>query len=193
MTAGAPWNRLSTCAKARLPATARRSERSQDDELGRDGFTGRTANFSPPRSDRISLGRARCGRSTFWPINRRRRRYAAAVVLQPPTAGFPEPPVAGHAALPAHIDGDLLCFVHQGRAGWRPSSGRWTTAPGTGSTCPRRAPGVNPSGTGSTWLMIEADQFRTPRPARSAGTGRSTRPGGHPGSAGARRRRTRRI
>lgn len=144
----------------------------KDDELGRDGFTGRTANFfrrhdptayravGPLRpldvlADQLTTGdtplllfsNADCR------ISLSRRSEATPYYLR-------------------HIDGDLLCFVHQGAGRLETEfgpldyrTGDWIYLP---KACTwRQLPAGMHTGDGeansnSTWLMIEADQFRTP-------------------------------
>ena len=93
----------------------------KDDELGRGGFTGRTANIyrrhdptayrasGPLRPVDVLSERAQTGR-------RHRRRTAGRCCCSPtPTAGSRCPGAASRCrSSSAHVDGDLLCFVHAG-------------------------------------------------------------------------------
>ena len=155
----------------------------KDDELGRGGFTGRTANFfrrHDPTQFRAS--------GPLRPVD------VLADQLKPEdatdAAGGPlllfsnddcrvslsrrAEPMPFYVR---HIDGDLLCFVHHGsgaletefgpltyRAGdwvYLPKGCTWRQVPETGGQ-ERSDSGDNSSG---TWLMIEAtDEFRTPPP-----------------------------
>ncbi len=141
----------------------------KDDELGRDGFTGRTANFlrrhdptayraaGPLRPVDVLADQLETGDSPLLlfsnddcRISLSRRSEASPYYVR-------------------HVDGDLLCFVHQGegqletefgpldyRTGdwvYLPKACTWRQLPGSGGQ-EKHGP--------STWLMIEADQFRTP-------------------------------
>ncbi len=137
----------------------------KDDELGRNGFTGRTANMfrrhdptqfravGPLRPVDVLAADLNCGDP------------GAPLLL------FSNPDCRvwlgrADAAAPYYVrfvDGDLLCFVHEGSGrletefgplDWR--AGDWIYLP---KACTwRPIAGPDPS----TWLMIEADEFRTP-------------------------------
>ena len=156
----------------------------KDDELGRGGFTGRTANFfrrHDPTDFRAS--------GPLRPID------VLAEALTPgdatdaagsPLLLFSNPdcrislsrrsqPMPFHVR---YIDGDLLCFVHQGEGRLETEfgpldyrTGDWIYLPKgcTWRQIPARPGGQERSDAGqehaSTWLMIEAtDEFRTPAP-----------------------------
>ena len=144
----------------------------KDDELGRGGFTGRTANFF-----------RRHDPTAYRAVGPLSPRDLLAGELTPGDAADP----AGAplllfsnsdcrillsrraAPMPYYarwIDGDLLCFVHQGEGRLETEfgpldyrTGDWLYLP-KGCTW-RQVPG----GAATTWLMIEAtDEFRTPPP-----------------------------
>jgi homogentisate 1,2-dioxygenase len=144
----------------------------KDDELGRGGFTGRTANFF-----------RRHDPTAYRAVGPLSPRDLLASELTPGDASDP----AGAplllfsnsdcrillsrraAPMPYYarwIDGDLLCFVHQGEGRLETEfgpldyrTGDWVYLP-KGCTW-RQVPG----GAATTWLMIEAtDEFRTPPP-----------------------------
>ncbi|MEI7545473.1 MAG: homogentisate 1,2-dioxygenase [Mycobacteriaceae bacterium] len=155
----------------------------KDDELGRGGFTGRTA----------SLYR-RHDPTQFRAVGPLRPVDVLADQLKPsdatdaagsPMLLFSNPDCRislsrRSEAMPfyiRYIDGDLLCFVHQGsgrletefgpldyRTGdwiYIPKACTWRQLPARGQE--RSDPGGSPGE--STWLMIEAtDEFRTPPP-----------------------------
>ncbi|MCW1957162.1 MAG: homogentisate 1,2-dioxygenase [Mycobacterium sp.] len=150
----------------------------KDDELGRGGFTGRTANFFR-RNDPTA----------YRAVGPLRPRDVMAGQLHPSDAADPAgTPLLLFSnedcrillsrraeAMPffvRYVDGDLLCFVHEGdgrletefgpldyRAGdwvYLPKGCTWRQIPAPG--------GPEHSGPG-TWLMIEAnDEFRVPPP-----------------------------
>jgi homogentisate 1,2-dioxygenase len=121
----------------------------KDDELGRGGFSGRTANIY-----------RRHDPTAYRAVGPLRPIDVLSSELKPSDAtdagGGPllmfsnddcrillsrrQAPMPFYAR---HIDGDLLCFVHQGGRGcWRPSSARCVTGRAIGSTCRKRAPGA---------------------------------------------------
>ncbi len=146
----------------------------KDDELGRGGFTGRTASLYR-RHDPTHFRAA----GPLRPVD------VLADQLKPADATDPSgAPMLLFSnsdcrislsrraeAMPfyvRYIDGDLLCFVHQGSGRLETEfgpldyrTGDWVYIP---KACTwRQLPGGNPSE--NTWLMIEAsDEFRTPPP-----------------------------
>lgn len=154
----------------------------KDDELGRGGFTGRTANIYR-RNDPTE----------FRAVGPLRPLDVLANELKPsdatdaagaPLLLFSNPDCRislsrRGEAMPFHVryvDGDLLCFVHEGagsletefgplsyRSGdwiYLPKACTWRQVPDTGGQ-ERSDSGINPGE--STWLMIEAtDEFRVP-------------------------------
>jgi len=153
----------------------------KDDELGRGGFTGRTANIYR-RNDPTE----------FRAVGPLRPVDVLATELKPSdatdAAGAPlllfsnadcrislsrrAEPMPFHVR---YVDGDLLCFVHEGsgnletefgplayRTGdwiYLPKACTWRQLPSGGQE--RSDSGINPAE--STWLMIEAtDEFRVP-------------------------------
>ena len=153
----------------------------KDDELGRGGFTGRTANIYR-RNDPTE----------FRAVGPLRPVDVLATELKPSdatdAAGAPLLLFSNAdcrislsrrgEAMPFHaryVDGDLLCFVHEGagkletefgplayRTGdwiYLPKACTWRQLPSGGQE--RSDSGINPAE--STWLMIEAtDEFRVP-------------------------------
>lgn len=135
----------------------------KDDELGRGGFTGRTANFFR-RHD---------------PTH-----FRAAGPLRPVDVLADQLPVSdaplllfsnadcrvllGRRAEPTpyfvrHVDGDLLCFVHQGEGVVQTEFGPLSYRAGDWIYLPKACTWRQIPGPPSTWLMIEAtDEFRTP-------------------------------
>ena len=143
----------------------------KDDELGRGGFTGRTANIYR-RNDPTE----------FPAVGPLRPLDVLATELKPsdatdaagaPLLLFSNPDcrisLSRRAdAMPFHaryVDGDLLCFVHDGAGTLETEfgplsyrSGDWIYLP---KACTWRQ--LPDSGDASTWLMIEAsDEFRVP-------------------------------
>ena len=147
----------------------------KDDELGRGGFTGRTANLyrrndptayrseGPLRPVDVLSSELKPGDATdahggpLLMFTNQDCRISLSRREQP------------MPFFVRHVDGDLLCFVHQGSACWRRSSARCATATATGCTSRRPAPGgrfPTPQN-GATLLMIEAsDEFRVPPPGQ---------------------------
>jgi homogentisate 1,2-dioxygenase len=138
----------------------------KDDELGRDGFTGRTANFLR-RHDPTAY-------RAVGPL-----RPVDVLADQLETGEFPLLLFSNEdcrislgrrsEALPyyvRHVDGDLLCFVHQGEGRLETEFGPLDYRPGDWIYLPKACTWRQvPSGgqqSPSTWLMIEAGQFRTP-------------------------------
>lgn len=148
----------------------------KDDELGRGGFTGRTANFF-----------RRHDPTAYRAVGPLRPRDLLASALTPGDATDPAGSpmllfsnadcrvLLSRRAEPMpffvrHIDGDLLCFVHQGEGRLETEfgpldyrTGDWVYLP---KACTwRQIPAGGADGPASTWLMIEAtDEFRTPPP-----------------------------
>jgi homogentisate 1,2-dioxygenase len=119
----------------------------KDDELGRGGFTGRTANLY-----------RRHDPTAYRAVGPLRPVEVLATELKPtdttdanggPLLMFSNDDCRillsrRHEPMPfytRHVDGDLLCFVHQGTGLLRPSSAHCVTGTATGFTCRRRAPG----------------------------------------------------
>ena len=118
----------------------------KDDELGRGGFTGRTANMyrrNDPTEFRAvgPLRPSTCSQPSSSRAMHRCRRGAAPAVLQPRLPHLAEPPRRSMPFYARYVDGDLLCFVHEGAGTLETEFGPLSTAAATGSTCPRRAPG----------------------------------------------------
>ena len=153
----------------------------KDDELGRGGFTGRTANIyrrndptefratGPLRPVDVLASELKPGDATD---------AAGAPLLLFSNADCRISLSRRSEAMPFHvryIDGDLLCFVHQGsgrletefgpltyRTGdwiYMPKACTWRQVPASGQE--RSDSGTDPAE--STWLIIEAtDEFRVP-------------------------------
>ena len=140
----------------------------KDDELGRNGFTGRTA----------SLFR------THDPTE-----FRAVGPLRPVDVLADQLPVADaplllfsnadcHISLSRrseptdyyvrHVDGDLLCFVHQGEGRLETEFGPLDYRTGDWVYLPKACTWRQLPSSPSTWLMIEADEFRAP-PAGTLG------------------------
>jgi homogentisate 1,2-dioxygenase len=134
----------------------------KDDELGRDGFTGRTANFfrrhdptayravGPLRPLDVLADQLTIGDSPLLlfsnddcRISLSRRSEATRHYLR-------------------HVDGDLLCFVHQGDGRLETEFGPLDYRAGDWIYLPKASTWRQLPSNQSTWLMIEADQFRTP-------------------------------
>ncbi|OOK81743.1 homogentisate 1,2-dioxygenase domain protein [Mycobacterium kansasii] len=120
----------------------------KDDELGRGGFTGRTANIY-----------RRHDPTAYRAVGPLRPLDVLSDDLKPSDAtdanGGPLLMFHNidcrillsrrHQAMPfytRHVDGDLLCFVHRAAAWPKPSSARCVTGRVTGSISPRPAPGA---------------------------------------------------
>jgi len=143
----------------------------KDDELGRGGFTGRTANFFR-RHDPTDFRAA----GPLRPVD------VLAHTLQPGDAQDPAgSPVLLFSnpdcriflsrraqAMPWHVryaDGDLLCFVHRGEGRLETEFGPLDYRTGDWIYLPKGCTWRQLPDTESTWLMIEAaDEFRTPPP-----------------------------
>ena len=141
----------------------------KDDELGRDGFTGRTANMF-----------RRHDPTAFRAVGPIRPVDLMAASLTPPDAtdatGGPVLLFSNadcrillsrrSAAMPFHvryIDGDLLCFVHGGEGELETEFGPLSYRTGDWIYLPKACTWRQLPGQESTWLMIEAaDEFRTP-------------------------------
>ncbi|EUA89676.1 homogentisate 1,2-dioxygenase domain protein [Mycobacterium ulcerans str. Harvey] len=155
----------------------------KDDELGRGGFTGRTANLY-----------RRHDPTAYRAVGPLRPVDVLADQLEPSDAtdanGGPLLMFSNadcrillsrrHQVMPfynRHVDGDLLCFVHDGAGCWKPSSGRCVTAPATGCISRRRPPGAScrTSRRRCSWWRPPTSSASPPR-ARSAGTSPSTHP-----------------
>lgn len=146
----------------------------KDDELGRGGFTGRTANFL-----------RRHDPTAYRAVGPLRPVDVLADQLKPEDATDP----AGgplllfsnsdcrislsrrSAEMPFYIryvDADLLCFVHQGSGRLETEFGPLSYRTGDWIYLPKACTWRQlPDGEG-TWLMIEGDEFRTP-PAGTLG------------------------
>lgn len=142
----------------------------KDDELGRGGFTGRTANIYR-RNDPTE----------FRAVGPLRPVDVLATELKPSdatdAAGAPLLLFSNadcrislsrrSEAMPFHVryvDGDLLCFVHDGAGVLETEFGPLSYRSGDWIYLPKACTWRQlPSGTESTWLMIEAtDEFRVP-------------------------------
>lgn len=141
----------------------------KDDELGRGGFTGRTANIYR-RNDPTA----------FRAVGPLRPVDVLASELKPSdatdAAGTPLLLFSNNAcriflsrrseAMPFHvryIDGDLLCFVHQGSGRLETEFGPLTYRTGDWIYIPKACTWRQSPESESTWLMIEAtDEFRVP-------------------------------
>ena len=171
----------------------------KDDELGRGGFTGRTANMyrrNDPTAYR-SVGPLRpidVLSSELKPSDATdAARRSAADVLQRRLPGAAVPAHRADAVLrPVRRRRPALLRARGIRACWRPSSGRCATARATGSTSRRRAPGGR-SPTTSRTLADDPGHRRVPRaPAGPAGQALPVRPvAGRDSRPGADRRRRR--
>ena len=134
----------------------------KDDELGRDGFTGRTASMyrredptqfravGPLRpvdvlSDQLTVGddALLLFSNPDCRIYLGRRTEATPYYLR-------------------HVDGDLVCFVHQGEGRLETEFGPLTYRTGDWIYLPKASTWRQLPDSPSTWLMIEADQFRVP-------------------------------
>ena len=180
----------------------------KDDELGRGGFTGRTANiYRRTRSDRFSRRRAVSPR-------RRPRQRAQTRATPPMPAGAPLLLFSNAdcrislsrrgAAMPFHVryvDGDLLCFVHQGAGTLETEfgplnyrTGDWIYLP---KACTWRQIAVGrASARASQHLADDRGHRRVPdAAARPAGAALAVRPGPgrDPRARAHRRRRPRRY
>ncbi len=143
----------------------------KDDELGRGGFTGRTANFfrrHDPTDFRAS--------GPLRPVD------VLAEALTPgdatDAAGFPLLLFSNpdcrislsrrSQAMPFHvryIDGDLLCFVHQGEGRLETEFGPLAYRSGDWIYLPKGCTWRQIPDSASSWLMVEAtDEFRMPAP-----------------------------
>ena len=144
----------------------------KDDELGRNGFTGRTANFlrrHDPTAYRAS--------GPLRPVD------VLADQLKPDdaadAAGGPLLLFSNDdcrislsrrsAEMPfyvRYVDGDLLCFVHHGSGRLETEFGPLSYRAGDWVYLPKACTWRQiPDGGGlehSTWLMVQADEFRTP-------------------------------
>ena len=141
----------------------------KDDELGRGGFTGRTANMYR-RNDPTEFGAV----GPLRPLD------VLATELKPsdatdaagaPLLLFSNPDcrisLSRRAeAMPFHaryVDGDLLCFVHEGAGSLETEFGPLTYRSGDWIYLPKACTWRQLPSSESTWLMIEAtDEFRVP-------------------------------
>lgn len=141
----------------------------KDDELGRDGFTGRTANMYR-RNDPTE----------FRAIGPLRPLDVLATELKPSdttdAAGAPLLLFSNadcriflsrrSEAMPFHaryVDGDLLCFVHDGAGSLETEFGPLTYRTGDWIYLPKACTWRQVPASESTWLMVEAtDEFRVP-------------------------------
>ena len=134
----------------------------KDDELGRNGFTGRTANMYR-RHDPTE--------------------YRAVGPLRPvdvladqlpdsddPVLLFSNPDCRVSLGRRSestpyylrHVDGDLLCFVHEGEGRLETEFGPLDYRTGDWIYLPKASTWRQLPATATTWLMIEADEFRVP-------------------------------
>lgn len=134
----------------------------KDDELGRDGFTGRTASLYR-RNDPTQFRAA----GPLRPVD---------VLADQLKVGDSPLPLFSNAdcrialgrrseATPyylRHVDGDLLCFVHAGDGRLETEFGPLTYRTGDWIYLPKACTWRQLPESPSTWLMIEADQFRAP-------------------------------
>lgn len=140
----------------------------KDDELGRNGFTGRTANFlrrHDPTAYRAS--------GPLRPVD------VLADQLKPEdltdAGGGPLLLFSNadcrislsrrSAEMPfyvRYIDGDVLCFVHNGSGRLETEFGPLTYRPGDWIYLPKACTWRQIPDSESTWLMVQADEFRTP-------------------------------
>jgi homogentisate 1,2-dioxygenase len=139
----------------------------KDDELGRDGFTGRTANMyrrhdptqfravGPLRPVDVLADRLPVGDAPLLLFSNDDCRVSLSR----------RSPSTDRGVTPyyvRHVDGDLLCFVHQGDGRLETEFGPLDYRTGDWIYLPKACTWRQLPGTDSTWLMIEADQFRTP-------------------------------
>lgn len=141
----------------------------KDDELGRAGFTGRTANIyrrHDPTQFRAS--------GPIRPVDVLADRLEPADAIDP--AGGPlllfsnadcrmmlSRRTAPMPYFSRHIDGDLLCFVHQGSGRLETEFGPLDYRAGDWIYLPKACTWRQLPASESTWLMIEAtDEFRVP-------------------------------
>ena len=141
----------------------------KDDELGRGGFTGRTANFfrrHDPTEFRATgpLRPVDVLADTLTPGD-------ATDAAGSPLLLFSNPDCRislsrRSQAMPFHVryvDGDLLCFVHQGDGQLETEFGPLDYRTGDWIYLPKGCTWRQLPSSASTWLMIEAtDEFRTP-------------------------------
>ena len=143
----------------------------KDDELGRGGFTGRTANFFR-RHDPTQFR----GSGPLRPVD------VLADQLHPSDAHDPDGgplPLFSNAdcrvllsrrtaPMPyfsRHVDGDLLCFVHRGSGRLETEFGPLSYRPGDWVYLPKACTWRQIPDEPGAWLMIEAtDEFRAPPP-----------------------------
>lgn len=143
----------------------------KDDELGRGGFTGRTANFfrrhDPtayravgPLSPRDLLA------SELTPGDATDAAGAPLLLFSNPDCRI----LLSRRAEPMpffvrYVDGDLLCFVHQGQGRLETEFGPLDYRTGDWVYVPKGCTWRQVPSSPSTWLIIEAtDEFRTPPP-----------------------------
>jgi len=143
----------------------------KDDELGRSGFTGRTASMyrrhdptqfravGPLRPVDVLADQLKPGDATD---------AAGAPMLLFSNSDCRISLSRRSEAMPFYIryvDGDLLCFVHQGSGRLETEFGPLEYRTGDWVYIPKACTWRQLSNTESTWLMIEAtDEFRTPPP-----------------------------
>ncbi len=143
----------------------------KDDELGRGGFTGRTANMyrrHDPTEFRV-LGPLR----PLDVLSSELKPGDATDAAGGPLLLFSNPDCRIFLSrrgqdMPFHvryIDGDLLCFVHQGSGRLETEFGPLDYRAGDWIYLPKACTWRQLSHSESTWLMIEAtDEFRVPPP-----------------------------
>ncbi len=143
----------------------------KDDELGRGGFTGRTANFFR-RHDPTAYRAA----GPLRPVDvlaDQLKPGDAADAAGAPLLLFSNPDcriLLSRRSEPMPffvrwVDGDLLCFVHQGHGRLETEFGPLDYRAGDWVYLPKACTWRHVPSTEGAWLMIEAtDEFRTPPP-----------------------------
>ena len=134
----------------------------KDDELGRNGFTGRTANMYR-RNDPTQY-------RAVGPLRPVDVLAEQLPVGDEPVLLFSNPDCRvslGRRSEPTpyylrHVDGDLLCFVHSGEGRLETEFGPLDYRSGDWIYLPKASTWRQIPGGASTWLMIEADEFRVP-------------------------------
>ena len=173
----------------------------KDDELGRGGFTGRTANMyrrNDPTAYRSRRAAAAHRRAVQRAEAQRRHRRARArrmllfsnadcqVLLSRRTEQMP--------FFVRYVDGDLLCFVHKGAGLLETEFGPLRYREGDWIYLPKACTWRQVPDEETTLLMIEAtDEFRVPPAGHSAALPVRPVAGRHPRAVADRRRRPRRV
>jgi homogentisate 1,2-dioxygenase len=137
----------------------------KDDELGRAGFTGRSANFfrrhdptayravGPLRPLDVMADQLTVGDAPLLLFSNEDCR----ILLSRRAEAMPY--------FVRHVDGDLLCFVHQGEGRLETEFGPLDYRTGDWVYLPKASTWRQLPASESTWLMIEAtDEFRAPPP-----------------------------